>query len=769
MTIFTLLLGASLRLRGIDEASGVATLIALLPLATAGVVWARKPTGRMSPSTGDQVREAAQRLSRMVLVQWQKESSARQLRDPVPLAVHWTPSRPELADHRDAVRGRVSGQTDRIDKIVSEFRKLPKRRLAVLGPPGSGKTTLVVLISLRLLEDPRPNEPIPLVLSLSSWDPDRDDLQRWIERRIAQDYPDLRDTAVYGATAIQDLVHGHLVLPILDGLDELPRARRAVAVTSINRAMTERLAIVVTCRTAEYQSAVAAGEVLKGTAVIEPDPVHPREAIDFLRSTGKRGIRSDRWLPVFDQIRQRNTPLASALATPLMVSLTRLVYASEDTDPSELVDTYRFPDRESIQDHLLDALIPTLATPASHAHHSDGHRNSTLDPNEARQWLSFLACHMNRLDTYDFAWWNLQEAVPVIARPRLRAVLVGVLITIIGGITYGITTGLNDGPAYGAVHGPIHGLSFGVAAVIASLCAQSDRALRGDSAMRGRMIFSSLAIGFACGFAYGLIDGLLEGLTYGFSTGLGAGVGYGFAVGLGMGLAIDTGMLAPPGSPMRANFGVRGRGLVLVRILAVGLANGCVLGAMAGIVETFLVKPGFRNSLGFAAGPYTGLTFGIVFGVVFGLIRWTRTPVASEKTADPRLLLYMDRSFIIFRACLFASAITLVLLAVGANKAGLTYTVRHFGVIEAGVMAGTLGLLSGAWTYYCMACIWLAFRGQLPWRTMAFLEDCHQLGILRQVGTIYQFRHANLQDHLVSAAINRRQTGTRDSHHPQHA
>lgn len=748
MTVLTVLLGVSLRLRGIGEASGVATLVALLPLAGAGVAWARKPTGRLSPSTGDQIREAAQRLGRMVLVQWRKESSARQLRDPMPLAVHWTPSRPEVADQRDAVRGRVSGQTDRIDRIVADFRRLPKRRLAVLGPPGSGKTTLVLLIALRLLEDPRPGEPVPLVLSLSSWNPDRDDLQRWVERRIAQDYPDLRDIVVYGATAIQDLVHGHLVLPILDGLDELPRTRRIAAVAAINRAMSEGLSVVVTCRTAEYQSAVAAGEVLKGTAVIEPGPVHPRDAIDFLRS-GKRGTRSQRWQPVFDQIRQRDTPLAAALATPLMVSLARLVYASENTNPGELADARRFPDRESVQDHLLDTLIPALVTPTDHAHRA-------LDPDQARKWLSFLACHMNRLGTYDLAWWHLQRAVPVLARPRLRAVLVGVLVTLIGGITYGITTGLNDGPAYGAVHGPIHGLAFGAAAVIASICLQSDRALRASSTIRGRgqIILSSLAIGLACGFAYGVIDGLLEGFTYGFSVGIDSGVGYGFAVGLAMGLAIDTGMLAPPCDPMRADFGLRGRGMVLLRILAISLANGCVLGGIAGLVETLFVKPGFRNSLGFAAGPYTGLTFGIVFGIVFGVIRWTRTSVTSDKAADPRLLLRIDRSFVVFRACLFASAITLVLLAVGANKAGLAYTIRHFGVVEAGIMAGSLGLLSGAWTYYRMTSMWLASRRRLPWRLMAFLEDCHELGILRQVGTIYQFRHANLQDHLVSAAIS---------------
>jgi hypothetical protein len=42
----------------------------------------------------------------------------------------------------------------------------------------------------------------------------------------------------------------------------------------------------------------------------------------------------------------------------------------------------------------------------------------------------------------------------------------------------------------------------------------------------------------------------------------------------------------------------------------------------------------------------------------------------------------------------------------------------------------------------------LAICRQLPWRTMTFLRDCHHLGILRQVGGVYQFRHALIQQHL---------------------
>lgn len=49
---------------------------------------------------------------------------------------------------------------------------------------------------------------------------------------------------------------------------------------------------------------------------------------------------------------------------------------------------------------------------------------------------------------------------------------------------------------------------------------------------------------------------------------------------------------------------------------------------------------------------------------------------------------------------------------------------------------------------YLVTVLVLAARGLVPLRLMAFLRDMHRLGQLRQVGPVYQFRHAKLQDRL---------------------
>jgi hypothetical protein len=62
-----------------------------------------------------------------------------------------------------------------------------------------------------------------------------------------------------------------------------------------------------------------------------------------------------------------------------------------------------------------------------------------------------------------------------------------------------------------------------------------------------------------------------------------------------------------------------------------------------------------------------------------------------------------------------------------------------------------LGHVSSASWLFNDARIWLGCRRQLPWRTMTFLIDAHKRGVLRQVGTVYQFRHIRLQERLSRA------------------
>jgi hypothetical protein len=73
------------------------------------------------------------------------------------------------------------------------------------------------------------------------------------------------------------------------------------------------------------------------------------------------------------------------------------------------------------------------------------------------------------------------------------------------------------------------------------------------------------------------------------------------------------------------------------------------------------------------------------------------------------------------------------------------------GVGIACMIATGLGFAScqATWGGFTLARWWLAATGRLPLRLMTFLHDAHvNRGVLRQVGAVYQFRHAELQRRL---------------------
>jgi hypothetical protein len=84
--------------------------------------------------------------------------------------------------------------------------------------------------------------------------------------------------------------------------------------------------------------------------------------------------------------------------------------------------------------------------------------------------------------------------------------------------------------------------------------------------------------------------------------------------------------------------------------------------------------------------------------------------------------------------------------------------------LAVGLAAGLAGGLAvsdhHAWPAYLATSYRLAWEGQLPRHLMQFLDDAHRLGLLRAVGPVYQFRHAELQDHLAAAYRSRGKSRT---------
>jgi hypothetical protein len=106
-------------------------------------------------------------------------------------------------------------------------------------------------------------------------------------------------------------------------------------------------------------------------------------------------------------------------------------------------------------------------------------------------------------------------------------------------------------------------------------------------------------------------------------------------------------------------------------------------------------------------------------------------------------LLAIDRRNAIFQALVYALPIGLIVGAAIGPLRGLIFA------LAIGITVALSGKAWGRWLV--LARFWLPLTGRLPWRLGTFLADAHRRGVLRQAGTVYQFRHLRLKEHLARA------------------
>jgi transcriptional regulator with XRE-family HTH domain len=310
------------------------------------------------------------------------------------------------------------------------------------------------------------------------------------------------------------------------------------------------------------------------------------------------------------------------------------------------------------------------------------------DPERVRGWLGYLAQHLDRLGTHDIAWWQLGNTMSRVT----RMLVVGLLTGLGFGLISGSLIWLVDMPAAG------RGLGNAVAAALENW------------------------------------------LGFGLALGLGHGVG----------LVLGGGAFEPSRVRLRTHGGARQLRVRFGPRFLVGLAGGVGLGLMLGLAAGFGLNPlgliGISAMGGFAVGTGLGALLGLIWGLAAGL----EAPIDIRSAVSPSVLLTTNRwtvvpQFLGWGLVLGLTHLSVVVLAVGP--------VDWSGFVFALVLGPVLGLAVGAsltaWGQWLIfARIWLPLTGKLPWAVAAFLDDACRRGVLRQVGAVYQFRHARLQDHL---------------------
>ncbi|MFF4574984.1 hypothetical protein [Streptomyces sp. NPDC001410] len=332
-------------------------------------------------------------LRRAAKAHLDEDFDRHKLGQPAPIPVSWScvkpPYRPSAVSADDA-RFPARGSVTQLPELLRTFPR-DRRQLVVLGAPGAGKSILARLLAWELLSAWRPGHPVPIVLSLSSWRPTVE-LQDWMAQRAVSLVPALgRLRRRMRRNLAGNMISDGLIMPILDGLDELPEALRVLATKAIDRAIGKRIPLVVTCRATEYDAGKGSGHEFTSAAVVKLEEVNVDQAITYLKGPNKD---VGRWKKVFAALStQPDAAVSRAFRSPLMLYLAREVYRPPSSTPGELLTVQSVAE---IETHLLKKYLPAIY---------DDHPR--FSPVKAKRYLSLIADQVRRDETRDFGWWQL--------------------------------------------------------------------------------------------------------------------------------------------------------------------------------------------------------------------------------------------------------------------------------------------------------------------------------------------------------------------------
>ncbi len=624
-------------------------------------------------STVEQLDHAADLLTQQMLVEWRKQVRQRGIERPLPVEVTWrwaygwglTPEQlatfprvaadprprtdtPDDSSDRDAVGLDEAGTVTQLHDQL--YRKLDHGRLVVIGPAGAGKSGAMALLLLKALlqrtdlpPEDRHQVPVPVWLTMGSWQPHETDLRTWAITTIARDHPYLRAVTDFGSNAIEQLFDGARLALFLDGLDEMPRAARDRALTRLSEE-GGGLPLVLTSRTDEFHKTLNSQAELPIAAVVMLHPVDPDAAAAYL-TAAHHGSATQGWEIVAEHVRNHaGGVLTRVLNTPLMLTLARSAYTGRD--PTQLLAS-ELQDEATLRGHLLDQVLVTAYPDEAERRH-------------AAYWLEWIAHHMTSRPggpTRDLDWWDIPRWLT--RRTRIPAALT---VGLISGLVSGFTFGLVGGPMVGLAIGSLTGLAAGsTIGSMGSLRAPRTLIPRWPTPIEARVwLVMELVAGLLCG-----LGGSLAGIL---GLGLGLGIGLGLVFGLVSGLigAIlgvwgSATVGSPTATPRRLHrqdvrYGlVSGLGPCLLLVLIGGLVGGLYLGRVFGLMS------------GVAFGLMFGVAFGIISGVAFGF-----RSAASGRLRLAEAVLRRRHGGVRFLSFLDTASARQVL-----RQAGATYQFRH--------------------------------------------------------------------------------------------
>ena len=312
---------------------------------------------------GDRVRE------------WVDEVLVRSLRllpEPLPVSLV---ERPDAVMKTDAFERQQSIRQWRIEAEALTLYDDAHGQLLILGEAGTGKTTLLLRIAEELLRRANrdPLAPMPVIFQASNWRDDGRLFEEWLTDELCRRYGVPRRAAA-------SFVQYHKIVPLLDGLDELPDSRRTACVAALNsyREEARLLPMVICCRTAQY---VALPELLLLDSAVEVQNLTKNDLDRWIWNSGPEAAALRPLLNSDDKLWELTT-------TPLMLGVLLRVANSK---PQPLI-----PTGDGVVDYVESLFDEYVRKALAESPRVAGVASEKFGPSATREWLGRLGARTSR-------------------------------------------------------------------------------------------------------------------------------------------------------------------------------------------------------------------------------------------------------------------------------------------------------------------------------------------------------------------------------------
>lgn len=614
------------------------------------------------------------------------------------------------------------------DKPVLTLFEEMGRAMLILGEPGSGKTTTLLELAEALAAeaDSGQDQPVPVVLNLSTWSEKYASLDEWLVEELNEKYQIPRPIG-------RRWLDQNALVFLLDGLDEVSFEQRKGCLNAINHfRQTHGLAGLVVC--SRLQEYLEIGDRLRLDGGVRLRRLTSGQVDAYLAGLGPQlmQLRESLW---------HDPELATLSETPLMLSILCLSYQEA---PVLSAPVSGKPANTKAQ--VFDVYIRRML--------SRQRGRKLFSPEQMINWLSWLAFRMQQSSMSQLLVESIQ---PTWLPSQKWRWLYRLLVALIAGLPTGLLLGFGVGFPVILSALPTTGwfdmLSTGARLVLTA----------GYNLWLGMLASTLVTVGFVSLRNYGVIPALISGLFYGFSFGQSFARVFGRDTGLVLGCLVAllvASLYYVIGALVMRRSPARGDAVEAVDKLDWSwsrFALGFLIGALPGFAFGSLLWWGFRGE---AFIPGFGTTFGLVFGITAGanlgvLLGFVVREV--DQVIRPNQGIH--------RSARNAASIGLAIwLSVGLPLGYITSTSWRLAVgpaksFDVGVVLFlgvglALGLLTSLF-FGLLACIQhgilrllLAWAGCVPLNLVAFLDSAAEHVLLQKVGGGYIFIHRLLRDHF---------------------